>query len=146
MKQRTLGYFALAALVTCTLLAGCNQDPRPSYRDAQEIEQTQLAVTKMGEPFEVDGCTVQAHRVTVSGALPNFTLATAKCPTAQVSATTQNCGKNCTSEAVKVEYAVPAPALSPAEAQLATKARELRAQVDALNKELKDVEKKLNTR
>jgi hypothetical protein len=125
MLKRTL----VVALATLTTLNGCGErvvpDPTPSAEIKAELSKTRLAVATLGEPFEVDGCTVQAHRVHVSGNVPNFTLATAKCPTATVRATENSCGKNCTNSVVQV-----IPGLSP-EATLVSKESAERAQLKA---------------
>jgi hypothetical protein len=103
---------ALAAVA----FSGCSDNPTPSARDQASIASTRFAVTKMGEGFQVEGCQVQPWRVNVTGSLPNFTMATVKCPTASVTATSQNCGKGCTSEylAVNLNGDIP-PTIDPAQ-------------------------------
>lgn len=136
MKNRVFRPLVLGLLTLGLLsLSACNEDPQPSPHDARNIEQTRLAVTKMGEPFVVNDCQVQAHRVTVSGSLPNFTMVTAQCPTAMTSATHQSCGKNCVSEAVRVE-----PRADTKDEDTAQRVEELRKQLDAMQKELRQLE------
>lgn len=128
---RLVGAIA-ASLLTLT---ACSADPTPSPTEARNIEQTHLAVTKMGEPFVVNDCQVQAHRVTVSGALPNFTMVTAQCPTAVTTATHLSCGKNCVSESVQVESRSAGKA-----EDVALRVQELRKQLDAMQQELRQLE------
>ncbi len=136
----------LALALACTSLLGlsaCNTDPAPSAHQKGELENTRLAVTRVGQPFEVEGCQVQAHRVTTSTSLPNFTLATVNCPTAKVEVTNGSCGKSCTSNAIRVEpKAVTDEPLAEPSKQ-AAQARELRARLHKLNEEVKDLEKDL---
>lgn len=86
-------------------LVGCDTDPTPDLSMKKDTAGSRFAVVKAGEPLEVDGCSVQVHRVFTSGRspLPPFTLATAKCPTSQVTATSASCGKNCVSDVVQVQ-------------------------------------------
>lgn len=137
----------LTLALACTsllALAACDMDPNPSASRKSEFESTRLAVTRLGQPFEVDGCQVQAHRVTTSSAVPDFTLATVNCPTAQVSTTTASCGKSCINNVVRVERKAGTED-SPAQpsAEQAAQARELREKLRKLNEQVKSLEKDL---
>lgn len=137
----------LALVLACTSLLGlsaCDTDPAPSAQQKGELENTRLAVTRVGQPFEVEGCQVQAHRVTTSTSLPNFTLATVNCPTAKVEVTNGSCGKSCTSNALRVEpKAVAEEPLAELSAEQAAKAREVRARLQKLNEQVKTLEREL---
>jgi hypothetical protein len=100
-------YLSVLPLALLFQLAGCSDDdPTPDYAIKNSIEQSRYSVVNAGLPLEVDGCLVQVHQVFVTRqrALSNgkFTLATAKCPTAQVVATNESCGKSCEQDTLLV--------------------------------------------
>ncbi|MDN8078566.1 hypothetical protein QZN30_04040 [Burkholderia multivorans] len=92
--------FAMGA----ALLASCGQNPNPSADTVANYAGTQYAVSNAGG-FSVDGCQVKIHRVTTrsSDLMPNFTLAVATCPTAQVTTTSHMCGKGCIANNMEIE-------------------------------------------
>ena len=90
------------ALLLGLVLAGCDANPQPTAGRKAEIEGTRFAVTRMGEPFDVDGCPMQAYRVTTSNAMPNFTVVKADCNGTRMRSTEQSCGKSCTQTTVQV--------------------------------------------
>lgn len=142
---RTASRRLLLALAGTVLLAlaACDSDPSPSDSRKSEIESTRLAVTRLGQPFEVDGCQVQAHRVTTSNSLPSFTLATVSCPTAQVTTTSSSCGKSCMSDTLKVEPKAQASEASSEKAARARELREMQEQLRRLDEQVKSLEKDL---
>lgn len=105
-------------LVCAALLAGCGEnsarDPAPGLDTRQHLENARLANMQVGQPFELNGCQVTLSEVFIS--YPGnwqdkwVTMATASCPTAKTTATYENCGKNCTHNAVRIEPAAEAPA------------------------------------
>lgn len=139
----------LLAAIAAIALAGCSnkpaEDPTMSDEHLVGYANSRFFVAKEGQPFVVDGCQVQIHavRVTRPGTMSNgsFTLATAKCPTAQVTATHENCGKNCEQDTLRVEAVAPTTAQQEAaqreEAarQLAKQKAELKSRMDKLEEE-----------
>jgi hypothetical protein len=97
------------ALVGALALASCSNDPTPSADSQHNYGATHFAVSKAGDPFEVDGCMVSVHRITTANSdlLPDFTLATAKCQTATVSVVNNGCGKSCVANNVLVTPSAP---------------------------------------
>jgi hypothetical protein len=91
-------------LVSALALTSCSNDPAPSADSQHNYGATHFAVSKAGDPFEVDGCLVSVHRITTASSdlLPDFTLATAKCPTATVTAVNNGCGKSCVANNIVV--------------------------------------------
>jgi hypothetical protein len=137
----------LLAAIAAVLLAGCGN---PSTNDADDptlgqdkqasYANSRIFVTKDGEPFELEGCRVQLHavRVTRPGTMPNamVTLATAKCPTANVTATHESCGKNCEHDTLRIEAtAVARTQRDDAARQLAKQKTELKAKMSRLDDE-----------
>lgn len=123
-------------LAAACLLSACGNwqtDPKPSSKTASDIAQTRMAVTKVEQTLTVEGCSVSVHRVHTSFAdsLHNFTLAVADCPTATVTTTNQNCGKNCRQDAMLVQ---PKTAPQEGEAQAKRKAA-AEAKITALREE-----------
>jgi hypothetical protein len=98
------GILFFTALVCSLAMTSCSNDPTPSADSQHNYGNTHFAVSKAGDPFEVDGCLVSVHRVTTASSdlLPDFTLATAKCPTATVDVANNVCGKSCVSNNVLV--------------------------------------------
>lgn len=142
-SRKTALSFSLARLALGVgmvfALQGCNldTDPNPSADYSQKIRRTRLAVTPMGESFELDGCVVKPYRVTTSNTFPDFTLATAQCPTAEVMATAESCGKNCTSNTVKVTSKVADPLAENANDR---RLNELRSEISRLSKEVDQIQ------
>lgn len=95
-------YFTTLLLLCFALLSGCDDtvdNPTPTPSTRASFESSRYATVKAGAPFEVEGCQIQVHKVFVTRtqqmSADSFTLATAKCPTADVTVTHENCGKNC---------------------------------------------------
>jgi len=152
--------FSSAFLLACvTLLAACgdssgpSRDPAPSADNKHQLAQARIATTAYGTPFEMDGCTVRMHRVyaTNPGSLGKdiFTMATAECPTAKVTATQTSCGKSCKNHTMKIEPAAPAQSVNPTTALQKAKLKEqiskledaralANAQLEALEQSLPD--------
>lgn len=102
---------SLALLAACILalasLGGCGErepDARLKRHGSEKWASAPLKVYPVGEAFELEGCTVKLHRIAVGGRHrpPDVTLATASCPTAQVTAQASSCGIKCRSEAIQV--------------------------------------------
>jgi hypothetical protein len=135
----------LLAAIAAVLLAGCGpaspaKDPSMTPERQAEYASSRVFVAKEGEPFEVEGCKVQLHavRVTRPGTLSDatVTLATAKCPTANVTATHENCGKNCEQDTIRVEAAAAAQAKrEDAARQLAKQKAALKDKMSQLDEE-----------
>jgi hypothetical protein len=85
----------------------------PHRSDAQTWAAAKMTVYPVGEPMRVNGCKVTVHRVAVSSGLNDFTMATAECDTAKVTATEQSCGKNCNTASVKIDQTVNTAQASP---------------------------------
>lgn len=137
----------LFLLATCSvLLSACDMhNPVPSAETRASYESTRMAVTKVGEPLEVDGCKVSIHRVSTAAAdkLNSFTMAVAHCPTATVTSTSHVCGKNCVADNIAVQPSPEAEAeLSKrkAEAEAAARLKALRSEADNLSKKIKALE------
>jgi hypothetical protein len=121
------GPLVLCVLVGAALLTGCSNDPNPSSSSKANYASTHFAVSKAGDPFVVDGCQVQVHRVTTAStdALPDFTLAVARCPTATVTVENNNCGKSCMSNTIAVLPTLPVFDVQNGPADDATRAAQL---------------------
>lgn len=114
----------LVAIVAGALaLTSCSNDPNPNSNTRENYEGTRFAVTKAGQDFVVDGCEVSVHRVTTGNldSLPDFTLATAKCPSATVTSIENHDGK-VTRNTVVVKPAAPVFDTQNAAADAATQA------------------------
>ncbi len=140
MKTTTRIASLLSLVAVCLLgLAGCDETAaEAAARDKEHQASVGVTPVKMGQPFELEGCQVQAYRVRVTGqyAGPDFTTATTKCPTATVVATSNNCGKGCNSEALIIQPAAPATSAASGKTTDAQRYAELRARVDALAQEV----------
>jgi hypothetical protein len=95
---------AMAVLLCVAALVGCGNVREPVNEPVPDYA---LSAEKLGT-MQVDGCEVNVHFVeaTAPAGRPyhsGFTLATAQCPTASVTATQYACGKGCNSQTVKVE-------------------------------------------
>ena len=103
--------FISVILLACTsLLASCSKtasDPTPDTDRQHRIQGTRHSAVKAGEPFKVDGCDVQVYKVysETGGVFGSnmFTLATANCETANVTAVNEGCGKSCVNDNIRVE-------------------------------------------
>lgn len=142
------------ALVGALALTSCGNDPNPNSSTKANYEGTRFAVTKAGQSLDVDGCVVSVHRVTTGNldSLPDFTLATANCPTATVT-TTESLEGKVTRNTILVKPTGPAFDVRNAAAEDATQAlkaqavaarnvrvQELRAEVARLARELQQLE------
>jgi hypothetical protein len=137
----------LLAAIAAVLLAGCGKtsmsdaaDPTLDRDKQVGYANSRIFVTKDGEPFELEGCRVQLHavRVTRPGTMSNamVTLATAKCPTAQVTATHENCGKNCEHDTLRIDTTAAARAQrDDAARELAKQKADLKAKMNKLDEE-----------
>lgn len=134
------------AAIAAVLLVGCSNSTTDAKDPSMDVEaqagyaNSRAFVAKDGEPFEVEGCRVQLHAVRINrpGALPNamVTLATAKCPAANVTATHENCGKNCEHDTIRVEATAAARAKREDSArQLAKQKAELKVKMSQLDEE-----------
>jgi len=133
------------AAIAAVLLVGCSnstdaKDPAMSPETQAGYANSRIFVAKEGEPFEVEGCRVQLHAVRVNrpGTMSNdmVTLATAKCPTANVTATHENCGKNCEQDTIRVKATAAARAQrEDAARQVAKQKAELKAKMSQLDDE-----------
>lgn len=103
---------SLVALACASVLGGCSnsgemKNPNPTDEARQIMKNALLATSKVGKPFELDGCSVQVYEVNIAYPSQRFnqqiSLATANCPTAAVSAIHQNCGKGCEHDSLRVE-------------------------------------------
>ncbi len=134
----------LAGLFALVLLAGCDTNPEPDSSQKTSLENTRLAVTRIGKPFDVDGCEMQAYRVTTSNQTPNFTVVKADCAGMQMQATQQSCGKNCSQSTVQLTPApVSGDAPDPRGAELealAAQMRKARAELDALDARMRELQ------
>lgn len=94
--RKTAHLRVIPVMAISLLMLGCN-DPTPSKGTRIDLENTSMAVTTIKQKLQIEGCEITVHRVTTasSDSLKDFTIGTAKCPTATVTSTTQNCGKNC---------------------------------------------------
>ena len=94
---------AIAALALG--LSACNKPDAHGvvHRDSSKKWET-AAITPypVGKPFMLDGCRVQLHRIAISTNLSDVTLSTVECPTARVTTSTNECGKNCVSNSIAV--------------------------------------------
>jgi outer membrane murein-binding lipoprotein Lpp len=113
----------VAVIAGVLALTGCSNDPNPNSSTKANYEGTRFAVTKAGQGFGVDGCEITVHRVTTGNldSLPDFTLATAKCPTATVTSIENHEGK-VSRNTVVVKPAAPVFNTQNAEADAATHA------------------------
>lgn len=87
-----------ASVLALGLLAACSPTPT-------EIANTAIAPLKMGAPFKLDDCDVQAWRVQVtvpgnSSGIPSSSVFIANCPTAVVTSASSQVGKAPTNEVV----------------------------------------------
>ena len=141
---------SLLALVAACSLSACGNDPRPSTKTADDIANTRMAVTKVKQSLTVEGCSISVHRVhtSISDSLNSFTLAVADCPTATVTTTNQNCGKNCMQNAMLVEpKGVPEGATLSARKEAAeAKLNELRRDAAKLAEEVRRIEAELGNK
>lgn len=141
--------FISVALLACTsLLASCSKtasDPTPDTDRQHRIQGTRHSAVKAGEPFKVDDCDVQVYKVfsETGGVLGSnvFTLATAKCQTANVTAINEGCGKSCVNDNIRVEP-VAAPAGNEQAAEVAEMQKKL-AQAQAEAKRKAELQEKL---
>jgi len=136
-------------LLACTsLLASCSNnasDPTPDTDRQHRIQGTRHSTVKAGEPFKVDNCDVQVYKVfsESGGAFGSnmFTLATAKCETANVTAVNEGCGKSCVNDNIRVEP-VTRPASNEQAADVAEMQKKL-AQAQAEAKRKAELQEKL---
>lgn len=155
MRKQLYSTLLLASLA---LLVGCDPsrpapDPTPTAGEVYSAGNARLAAAKLGAPLQLDGCVVQAYEVDVSypGTRPDryFTLATADCPSAKVTATNQSCGKSCKHDTLKVERkaedtddakaAAQAEAVAKKKAALLNKRDQLVKELEQLNAEIEPV-------
>ncbi len=134
----------LACGFALLLLAGCDTSPEPDSSQKATLENTRLAVTRIGKPFDVEGCEMQAYRVTTSNQTPNFTVVKANCAGVQMQATQQSCGKNCSQSTVQL---TPTPASGdapdPRRAELealAAQMKKARAELDAMDARMRELQ------
>jgi len=101
-----------AVLLTAFALGGCDSREKSLVEErGPDWANASIKPLPLGKPFILDGCTVQLHRVLVStkkGAAMDVTMSTASCPTAKVTATNENCGKNCEQDTLQVQPITPA--------------------------------------
>lgn len=128
------------------LLSACDlHNPAPDPQTRASYEATRMAVTKVGEPLEVEGCKISVHRVSTAAAdkLSSFTMAVAHCPTATVTSTSHGCGKRCVSNHIVVEPSPEAEAAlskRKAEAEAAARLKALRSEAESLSKKIQALE------
>lgn len=132
---------AVFTLCAALLLSACDKNsPTPSGETRGNIESTSFDVSTVKQSLTVDGCEVRVHRVHTArkDLLNPFTIATAKCPTATVVSTEQNCGKSCVSNIVTVTSpATPAPGQKSNQALKKEAEKKLfNERIDQLTKEL----------
>lgn len=95
---------AVLSAFGAALLASCSNDPNPSGDTGTNYANTHYSVRDAGG-FSVDGCQVRVHRVFTAARdlMPDFTIAVASCPTANVTMTSHVCGKGCTANNLEIE-------------------------------------------
>lgn len=108
-RAKAIIAYVLLALTASLGLMGCSETPENQER----IKNTVFQPRTYGQAVELDGCLVQMHQLQAKNFFP-IIVATAKCPTATVTATNQDCGKNCLMEQITVKPNGPAVPLLPA--------------------------------
>jgi len=112
----------LSKSVAVMLLAGvalsaCGPtEARLEKEDAPGWAEASIKPFPLGAPFTLDGCTVQLYRVAVTpqpGTAMDVTMSTVNCPTAQVTSTTEPCGKGCVQNTVQVQPQAAVPPVTP---------------------------------
>ncbi len=139
----------VASLLMTLSLSGCG-----GGTDA-ELAAGQVTARKVGSTFELDNCKVQAYRVKTQvqsgGApvnIPDATLFTADCPTAQTTASAEVVGKNSVAVSARVApklraAGVAVDSTAPDAAEVARRS-ELSAQVDKLQAQQAELSRQLS--
>lgn len=99
---------AIAVVLLGSLaLSACGpREARLEKEDAPGWADASIKPFPLGAPFTLDGCTVQLYRVAVTvqkGTAMDVTMSTVNCPTAQVTSTTEPCGKGCINNTVQIQ-------------------------------------------
>lgn len=150
MNKTTPRFLLLAASLPAAIaLSGCT-----GYTDS-ELASASVTARKVGPAFELDNCKVQGYRVVTrvmsNGApanIPDATLFTADCPTAQASASVEIAGKNSVAASARISPKIRAAGVSTdstsADAADAARRAELTAQVERLSQQQAELTRQLS--